>query len=75
MNRRALDGIALMSKREGLTFETELVSDVAPIYPTIKAAMDAGEVHAMKDATRGSVSSALNKSGVSIWLEAVKVPV
>ena len=56
-----------------------MVSDVAPIYPTIKVVMDAGEVHAMKDATRGGVSSALNeiaaKSGVSIWLEADKVPV
>lgn len=56
-----------------------MVSDVAPIYPTIKAALDAGEVHAMKDATRGGISSALNeiaaKSGVSIWLEADKVPV
>jgi hydrogenase expression/formation protein HypE len=72
-------GIALLSKREGLSFETELVSDVAPIYETIKAAMDAGEVHAMKDCTRGGVAMALNdigyKSGKSIWMDASKIPV
>ena len=72
-------GIALMSVREGLSFQTELVSDVAPIVETIKAAMDAGEVHAMKDTTRGGLTSALNefaeKSNVSIWLEDGRIPV
>ena len=72
-------GISLMSKREGLSFETELVSDVAPLQDTIKAAMDAGDVRSMKDCTRGGLAMALNevaeKSDVSIWLEDGKVPV
>ena len=72
-------GIALLSKREGLSFETELVSDVSPIHETIKAAMQTGEVRAMKDCTRGGLAMALNdvaeKSGVSIWLEAEKIPI
>ena len=72
-------GIALMSSREGLSFETRLQSDVAPIWGTVEAALQAGEVHAMKDVTRGGLSSALNefakKSRVSIWLEDGKVPV
>jgi len=72
-------GIALMSNREGLSFKTELKSDVAPIWGTVEAALKAGDVHAMKDITRGGFSSALNefaeKSGVSIWLEDGKVPV
>ena len=72
-------GIALLSKREGLDFETTLVSDVAPIWDTIQAALNAGEIHAMKDCTRGGLSSALNeisdKSRVSIWLEDGKIPV
>ena len=72
-------GIALLSKREGLAFQTELVSDVAPIHQTVKAATDAGQVHAMKDATRGGLAMALNdiayKSGASIWLDAAKIPV
>jgi len=72
-------GIALMSVREGLNFKTELVSDVSPIVETVKAAVDVGGVHAMKDATRGGLTSSLNefadKSNVSIWLEDGKVPV
>lgn len=72
-------GIALMSVREGLSFETELQSDVAPLWSTIEAALDAGEVHAMKDPTRGGLSSALNdiavKSEVSIWLDQHRVPI
>ena len=65
-------GIALLSKREGLSFETELLSDVSPIHETIKAAMEAGDIKSMKDCTRGGIAMALNdiaeKSGVSIWL-------
>jgi hydrogenase expression/formation protein HypE len=72
-------GIALMSAREGLEFEAELKSDVAPIWSTVKAALDAGEVTAMKDPTRGGLSAALNeiseKSGVSIWMDEDKVPI
>jgi hydrogenase expression/formation protein HypE len=72
-------GISLLSKREGLSFETDLISDVAPINKTIKAALSAGDVHSMKDITRGGLSMALNdiagKSGISIWLEADKIPV
>ena len=72
-------GIALMSVREGLSFKTELVSDVSPIVETVIAALKIGGVHAMKDATRGGLTSALNefaeKSHVSIWLEDGKIPV
>jgi len=72
-------GIALMSKREGLSFETELVSDVSPIHETIKAAIEAGNVKAMKDCTRGGMAMALNdiagKSEVSIWLDSGNIPV
>jgi hydrogenase expression/formation protein HypE len=71
-------GIALMSKREGISFETELISDVSPIHETLKAAMDAGDVKAMKDCTRGGIAMALNdiaeKSKVSIWLDS-NIPV
>ncbi|UCH58140.1 MAG: hydrogenase expression/formation protein HypE [Candidatus Bathyarchaeota archaeon] len=72
-------GIALMSAREGLAFETELESDVAPIWSTIRVALETGEVDAMKDPTRGGLSAALNdiaaKSGVSIWLEENRIPI
>jgi len=74
-------GIALMAKRHGLEFETELTSDVAPINGLIRSALaaGAGAVTAMKDPTRGGVASALHemaeKSGVCIVIEEPQVPV
>ncbi len=72
-------GIALLTVREGLEFETELKSDTAPIWETVKAALDVGGVTAMKDPTRGGTAAALNeiagKSGVSIWMDEEKVQV
>jgi hydrogenase expression/formation protein HypE len=72
-------GISLMSKREGLSFETELVSDVSPIHETVRAGIEAGDVKAMKDCTRGGLAMALNdiasKSEVSIWLDSGSIPV
>jgi hydrogenase expression/formation protein HypE len=74
-------GIALMARRHGLSFETELESDVAPINGLIRAALAAapGSVTAMKDPTRGGVASALHemaeKSGVGIVIEEPRVPV
>lgn len=72
-------GIALLAAREGLSFETDLVSDVAPIWQAIEAALRVGGVHAMKDPTRGGLAYALNeiaeKSSVSIWLDEERIPV
>lgn len=61
--RIAEHGMAIMSVREGLAFETELVSDSAALNTLVAAALDAaGEhVHVLRDPTRGGVSSALNE--------------
>ncbi|MFW9830462.1 MAG: hydrogenase expression/formation protein HypE [Candidatus Thorarchaeota archaeon] len=71
-------GIALLAKREGLSFETDLISDVAPLWSVIKPALEIGGIHAMKDPTRGGLSAALNefatKSQVGMWLEEKKLP-
>jgi len=74
-------GIALMARRHGLEFDTQLESDVAPINSLIRAALAAapGAVTAMKDPTRGGVASALHemveKSGVGVVIDEPKVPV
>jgi len=72
-------GIALMSFREGLRFETSLKSDVAPLNKMIERVLKVGGITAMKDATRGGLANALNewseKSHVSIWLEEEKIPI
>jgi hydrogenase expression/formation protein HypE len=74
-------GIAVLATREDFHFRTELRSDVAPIWHTVKAALDAvpGAISAMKDPTRGGVASALNdmahKSGVEILIEEEQLPI
>jgi hydrogenase expression/formation protein HypE len=74
-------GLAIMAARHALKLEGDLRSDVAPINGLIRAALEAGGagVVAMKDPTRGGLSSALHemagKSGVGVLLEEMKVPV
>jgi len=72
-------GIALMAGREGISFETELVSDVTSVQDIVEAALAIGGVVSMKDPTRGGLASALNefaeKSNVSLWLEDEKIPI
>lgn len=73
-------GLAVMAARHGLQLEGDLVSDVAPINGMITRALEAiGEgIVAMKDPTRGGLSSSLHemaqKSGVGIVLEERRVP-
>jgi len=72
-------GISLLAAREGLSFRTSLVSDVAPIWKTIEAALSTGKVTAMKDPTRGGLASALNdiasRSRAAIIVHEEKVPI
>jgi len=71
-------GITLMSFREGFGFETALKSDIAPVWGMVEKAMDAGEIHAMKDPTRGGLAALLNelarKSKVGITVEEDRIP-
>jgi hydrogenase expression/formation protein HypE len=71
-------GFTVLAARNGLELEGELRSDVAPINGLIRAALLAGGVTAMKDPTRGGLSSALHemaeKSGVGVVLEEQAVP-
>jgi hydrogenase expression/formation protein HypE len=72
-------GIVIASLREGISFKTSLLSDVAPLWGMMKAGMTAGEITAAKDPTRGGLSMALNemaaRSGVSVWLKEEAVPI
>lgn len=70
-------GLAVMAARHGIDIGSDLVSDVAPLGSLIDSI--AGRATAMKDPTRGGVSSALHemasKSGVGIVVEERAVPV
>ena len=71
-------GIAVMSAREGFNFETDLQSDVAPLNHLIAAMMDAGEVHVLRDPTRGGLATTLveiaEQSNVMIELNEQSLP-
>jgi hydrogenase expression/formation protein HypE len=73
-------GIAVLSQREGLAFETELVSDSAPLNGLVEALLaSAPHTHCLRDATRGGLAAALNElaetSQVGIEIEEAAVPV
>jgi hydrogenase expression/formation protein HypE len=74
-------GLAVMAARHGIDFESDLVSDVAPLNSLIASVLDAfpDAITAMKDPTRGGVSSALSemssKSGVGVLVQERAVPV
>jgi hydrogenase expression/formation protein HypE len=74
-------GLAVMSARNELGLEGQLLSDVAPINELIDEALGAAgeDLVAMKDPTRGGVAGALHematKSGVGIVLQQQRLPV
>ena len=55
-------GMAIMSVREGLEFETAIESDCAPLNGAVQALLAAGiEVHCLRDLTRGGLTAGLNE--------------
>jgi hydrogenase expression/formation protein HypE len=53
-------GMAIMAAREGLSFESTIESDCAPLTDLVFSLLDAGiEVHCLRDLTRGGLASAL----------------
>jgi hydrogenase expression/formation protein HypE len=55
-------GVAILSVREGLEFETQLLSDTAPLHDLTRLILaECPGVRWMRDPTRGGVSSALNE--------------
>jgi len=73
-------GIAIMAMREGLSFETAIESDCAPLWEPVEALLQAGvEIHCLRDLTRGGLSSGLieiaETAKVRVSIDEVSVPV
>ena len=73
-------GIAVMSVREGIRFETPVSSDCGPVHHLAAALLQAGlELHCLRDPTRGGLASVLNEiataAGVAIQAEEAAIPV
>ncbi len=72
-------GMAVWSTREGLEFEGELLSDTAPLNALVEAMTGAGEIHALRDPTRGGLGTSLceiaGSSNTGIEIDARQLPV
>jgi len=73
-------GIAIMSQREGLRFETFLESDCAPLNKLVAQIVEVcPNTHCLRDPTRGGLATTLNEfaqqSNVGIVIEEDKIPV
>lgn len=73
-------GIAVMSVREGLKFDSTIESDSAPLSDLVLELMHQNiEIHCMRDLTRGGLASALNEiastANLSIQIQENAIPV
>jgi len=73
-------GMAVMSVREGLGFESDLTSDCASLAGLVEAiSAVGGDLHCLRDLTRGGLAAALNEIAldvqVGIELEEAAIPV
>ena len=74
-------GIAIMSQREGLEFETDIVSDTKPLNYIIKKLLDefGDTIKFLRDPTRGGVASVLNEvaeiTGLGVEIEQASLPI
>jgi hydrogenase expression/formation protein HypE len=73
-------GMAIMSVREGLEFDTLIQSDTAALNDLVRAMLEAArDIHVLRDPTRGGVASSLNEiaraSHCGIVIEESRLPV
>jgi hydrogenase expression/formation protein HypE len=72
-------GMAVMSKREGLEFEGAIGSDTAALHRLVAEMIAAGEIHALRDPTRGGLGATLVEiaaaAGIGVEAESAAIPV
>jgi len=74
-------GVAIMSSRENLEFETAIVSDSAALHGLVAAMLDAAgaQIKLLRDPTRGGLAATLNElaqqSGVGFRIDEAAIPV
>ncbi len=73
-------GIAIMAAREGLSFESTIESDCAPLNGLVASLLESGiEAHCLRDLTRGGLASALveiaEASRLHVRIDEASIPV
>lgn len=73
-------GLTIMMQREGLTFDSDVRSDSAPLNAmTTRLVQEVGDIHVLRDPTRGGLATTLNEiaeqSQVVIQVREADIPV
>jgi hydrogenase expression/formation protein HypE len=73
-------GMAILSQREGMTFDAPIISDTAALHVLVAAMLETGvDIKTLRDPTRGGVATTLNEiakqSGVGMLLQESDIPV
>jgi hydrogenase expression/formation protein HypE len=73
-------GIAVLAARGELNFDTQIISDVAPLNGLVSTMLDAtNSIHVLRDPTRGGLATSLNeiaiqsKVGINLYENAIPV--
>jgi hydrogenase expression/formation protein HypE len=73
-------GMAILSQREGMTFDAPIISDTAALHGLVAAMLKCGaDIKTLRDPTRGGVATTLNEiakqSGVGMLIQESDIPV
>ena len=74
-------GIAVLLQREGINFDSSVMSDTAPLNHMVEAMLNTTkkDIHVLRDPTRGGVGTSLNeiaeKSNVGMIISEEKIPI
>jgi len=73
-------GIAILSEREGIGFDSQIQSDSAPLHTLVRTMLDtSSQIRCMRDPTRGGLASSLNeiaaRAGVGMELIEDEIPI
>jgi len=72
-------GVAIMSSRKGMEFETSIKSDSAPLNALCQSMINVGGIKCMRDATRGGIAAVLNElatqAGIGMLIDGNTIPI
>ncbi len=73
-------GITVLSSREGLKFDSDIISDSAPLNKMVQAIIQSRcDIHVLRDPTRGGLGTTLNEiasqSGVGMNINEISLPI
>jgi len=72
-------GVTVMAQRENLSFASDVQSDSAPLNRMAEDLVKLGDIHVLRDPTRGGLAAALNEiaaqSGCAVAIREADIPV